>query len=162
MPARLFAVCLAAALFAAPVGAAPCEKAPRLVTATYSVSDLLAADAATGPSSVKTCNLPGPAKSCPAAGPVGPAPRDDTPAEERLMDLITSAIAPRTWASVGGPGSIDYYPLGQALVINQTPDVQEQIADLLAAMRRLHEQEIALEVRIIGMPDQVAERLGVD
>ena len=50
---------------------------------------------------------------------------------QQLINLITNTIAPESWNSLGGPGTIDYFPLGMALVINQTPDIQEQIADLL-------------------------------
>src|SRR5207248_11671066 len=62
----------------------------------------------------------------------------------------------------GGPGTIDYFPLGMTLVINQTLDVQEQIADLLAALRRLQDQEVAIEVRLITIADAFFERLGLD
>src|SRR5262249_30786865 len=47
--------------------------------------------------------------------------------EEQLIQLITNTIAPKTWSGMGGPGTIDYFPLTMSLVINQTPDIQEQI-----------------------------------
>src|SRR5262249_53933029 len=46
--------------------------------------------------------------------------------EDVLMKLIANTVAPQSWNDVGGPGTIDYFPIGMALVINQTPDVQEQ------------------------------------
>ena len=63
---------------------------------------------------------------------------------------------------MGGPGTIEYYPLGMALVINQTPDIQEQIADLLDALRRLQDQEVAVEVRFITVAEAFFERIGLD
>src|SRR5262249_32463077 len=57
---------------------------------------------------------------------------------------------------------IDYYPLGMALVINQTPDIQEQVAELLQALRRLQDQEVAVEVRFITLAEQFFERIGFD
>jgi hypothetical protein len=57
-----------------------------------------------------------------------------------VVKLITATISPQTWAENGGCGSIDYFPVGKALVIYQTADVQEQIADLLAALRRVQEK----------------------
>jgi RNA polymerase sigma factor (sigma-70 family) len=60
---------------------------------------------------------------------------------ETLIRVIGHTIAPSTWAEVGGPGTIDYFPIGKALVVNQTPDVQEQLADFLAALRRLKGSE---------------------
>jgi type II secretory pathway component GspD/PulD (secretin) len=49
-----------------------------------------------------------------------------------------------------------------ALVVNQTPDIQEQIAELLAALRRLQDVEVAIEVRFITISESFYERIGVD
>jgi type II secretory pathway component GspD/PulD (secretin) len=59
---------------------------------------------------------------------------------ERLVDLITD-IESTTWAKLGGMGTIDYHPMTKSLVINQTADVHEQVADLLQALRRLGERK---------------------
>src|SRR5205814_2291259 len=67
-----------------------------------------------------------------------------------------------SWQDASGPGTIDYHPLGMTLVINQTLDIHEQIADLLAALRRLQDQEVAIEVRLITIADAFFERLGLD
>jgi RNA polymerase sigma-70 factor (ECF subfamily) len=72
----------------------------------------------------------------PVAGLVGRDPNAET-----LIRLITRSIKPASWDMMGGSGTIDYYPLGQALVVSQTPDVQEQIADFLAMLRRLRKVE---------------------
>jgi hypothetical protein len=75
-----------------------------------------------------------------------------TTAEDVLIRVITSTIEPNSWSEVGGKGTIQYFPLGMALVINQTQDVQEQIADLLTALRRKQDnedREYTAEVRII-------------
>ncbi len=82
--------------------------------------------------------------------------------EEKLMSLIKSTVAPGTWSDTGGPGTIDYFPLTLSLVINQTPDIQEQVADLLTALRRLQDQEVAIEVRFITIDDSFFERIGVN
>lgn len=79
-----------------------------------------------------------------------------------LMDLITNTIHPESWSKVGGPGTIDYYPLGMALVVNQTPDIQEQVAELLSALRRLTDLEVAMELRLISLDESFFERIGVD
>src|SRR5438552_3396399 len=62
--------------------------------------------------------------------------------QEELIRLIMNAIAPTTWREMGGQGTIDYYPLGMALVITQTPDIQEQVAELLQALRKLEDQQV--------------------
>ncbi|MCS6850562.1 MAG: hypothetical protein NZ700_05260 [Gemmataceae bacterium] len=82
--------------------------------------------------------------------------------EDLLIKLITNTIAPHTWSDVGGPGTIDYFPLGMALVINQTPDVQEQVAELLEALRRLQDLEVSVEVRMISLQEAFFERIGMD
>lgn len=82
--------------------------------------------------------------------------------EENLIKLITTTIAPESWAEMGGKGTIQYYPLARGLVVNQTQDVQEQIADLLAALRRLQDLEVAIEVRLISVSESFFERMGLD
>src|SRR5207247_1221842 len=69
--------------------------------------------------------------------------------EDVLIKVITTSIAPDSWSDVGGKGTIQYFPLGLALVVNQTQDIQEQVADLLAALRRLQDLEVAIEMRLI-------------
>jgi type II secretory pathway component GspD/PulD (secretin) len=82
--------------------------------------------------------------------------------EDVLMKLVTNTVAPSSWAEVGGAGTIDYYPIGMALVINQFEDIQEQIADLLDQLRRLQDLEVAIEVRIVSVSETFFERIGMD
>src|SRR5262249_45297660 len=53
-----------------------------------------------------------------------------------LIKLITATIAPHSWCDAGSAGTIEFCPLGMSLVVNQTPDVQEQIAGFLENLRR--------------------------
>jgi len=82
--------------------------------------------------------------------------------EDQLIQLIKNTIAPRSWADMGGQGTIDYFPMTMTLVINQTTDIQEQIGDLLAALRRLQDAEVAVEIRLISIAEGFFERIGVD
>ncbi len=82
--------------------------------------------------------------------------------QDTLIKLITNCVAPQSWQEVGGAGTIDYFPIGLALVVNQTPDVQEQVADLLEALRRLQDLEVAVEVRMITLAETFFERIGLD
>jgi hypothetical protein len=65
----------------------------------------------------------------------------DAPWEDydTLIDVITPTIQPSTWDMVGGPGAISGATLGTAkvLIVSQTREVQEQIADLLAKIREV-------------------------
>jgi hypothetical protein len=60
---------------------------------------------------------------------------------EALIHVIVAHIEPNTWNTCGGSGAIDYFPAKKALIISQTLDVQEQVADLLAALRRVSDLE---------------------
>src|SRR5439155_27080652 len=88
--------------------------------------------------------------------------RNSRSMEQQLITLIQNTVARDSWQSEGGPGTIDYFPVGMTLIINQTLDIHEQIADLLAALRRLQDQEVAIEVRLITIADAFFERLGLD
>jgi type II secretory pathway component GspD/PulD (secretin) len=82
--------------------------------------------------------------------------------EERLIWLIVHSVSSESWQKNGGPGSIDYFPLTMTLVINQTTVVQEQVANLLANLRRQQDTQVALEVRLLTLSDGCLERLGTD
>jgi type II secretory pathway component GspD/PulD (secretin) len=82
--------------------------------------------------------------------------------EDLLIKMITNTIKPESWSNMGGSGTIEYYPLGMALVINQTPDIQEQVQELLTALRRLQDVEVAIEVRFITISEAFYERIGID
>lgn len=55
-----------------------------------------------------------------------------------LKTLITNTIAKDSWEEMGGVGSYQYFPLGKALVISQSQEIQEEIQLLLATLRKLH------------------------
>jgi type II secretory pathway component GspD/PulD (secretin) len=82
--------------------------------------------------------------------------------EAKLISLITNTIQPNSWYENSGPGTIEYLPLTMSLVINQSPDIQGEIQDLLNALRRLQEQEVAVEVRFITIAEDYYERIGVN
>ncbi|MBS0201994.1 MAG: hypothetical protein JSS49_03780 [Planctomycetes bacterium] len=56
-------------------------------------------------------------------------------AAQQFIDLIVNTIAPDSWRQNGGAGSISYYPNNPALVIRQSQNVHEQVAELLQALR---------------------------
>ena len=55
---------------------------------------------------------------------------------DTLVDSITSIIQPTTWDSVGGPGSIAPLASQQLLVVRQTQDIHDQVANYLETLRR--------------------------
>jgi len=81
---------------------------------------------------------------------------------QSLIELITSTIAPTTWDEVGGPGSIQEFRGNLSLVVSQTQEVHEEIADLLTQLRRLQDLQVTIEVRFITLNDNFFERIGVN
>jgi type II secretory pathway component GspD/PulD (secretin) len=104
--------------------------------------------------------------------PMGSSPWDDKKTEStrkpyqtlhnQLQDLIVQTIDPMSWDEKGGGGTIKYYPLGMSLVISQTPDVQEQVEDLLARLRELQALQVTVETRIVTLSEDFYERIGID
>jgi hypothetical protein len=140
----------------------PQDTPPRnpLVTRVYEVADLIipVGDAQAfhvGVQTVKGCRMGQCSEKQKAA--CGIAGKETL--EDQLIRLIVATIQPQSWSSNGGAATIDYYPLGMALVINQTPDAQEQVAELLAALRRLQEPEVVVELRVVAVSDACMKRL---
>jgi hypothetical protein len=141
----LFASMLLLAASTGPAAAPSDHPEPGLISRVYPVADLI----------------------IPIAGTFASCGEGDKPAtnrtyEDRLVQLICSTLSPKSWSSQGGCGSIEYYPNGMALVVRQTPDMQEQVADLLAALRRLQDVEISVEVRFVTVPDECLTKLGTE
>jgi hypothetical protein len=77
-------------------------------------------------------NRPGPANA--SGGNSGSGfPRD---AGEELVDLIRKTIAPSSWDVNGGPGTIQYWRPGHALVVRASDDVHEQIGGVVGQLRQ--------------------------
>jgi general secretion pathway protein D len=120
----------------------------KCVQVTYSVGDVL----------VKDAPWPGPWRVEPM-GNLPASPEGTDISAKLLVTLITSSIQPDRWTAAGGKGTIEYFPLGQALVVNQTAGVQEQIADLLAALRRMQDVQVILETRVVQVSESFLETL---
>ncbi|MCA9076092.1 MAG: hypothetical protein KDA93_13775 [Planctomycetaceae bacterium] len=64
-----------------------------------------------------------------------------------LMDVITTSIAPDSWRNSGtGDGTIT--ALGTSLVVRQFPPIQEQIAELLAALREQSDAQKMVTIKL--------------
>lgn len=138
MALRVFVVGVLCFLAPLSFAATPPEvSASKLTNRVYSVADLVVPIGAPGKEPIRTI-------------------------EKKLIQLIESTIHPCSWSSVGGVGTVEYYPIGMALVVKQTPSVQEEIQDLLAALRRLQDVEVTVEMRFVTVPEEFFETLGVD
>ena len=81
---------------------------------------------------------------------------------QSLIELITQTVAPTTWNTVGGPGAVMPFQTNRSLVVSQTQEVHEEIADLLDQLRRLQDLQVTIEVRFITLDDAFAKCIGVD
>jgi len=135
---------------------------PKLVTVTYSVADLVVPIA---------YNLDAPkaqdeGRNNAANDPNGAQPPKfldvKTPyvtQENALIRLICSVVAPESWRKNGNRATIEYFPLGMGLVVRQTKEAHEEIAALLAGLRRLQDVQVAMEVRMVSVPEAVGEKI---
>jgi hypothetical protein len=87
---------------------------------------------------------------------------NEKPAEEKLIDLIVATVQPESWKQAGGCGRISYEPASRSLLIHQTVAAHDEIADLLAALARLMDVQVALEVRLLTISEACFERVGIN
>lgn len=106
-------------------------------------------------------NVSGSSGGFPVPGPVQGAKHGGT-LEKELIRLITQTIRPDSWVAMGGEGTIEYYPLGLALVINQSPQVIEEVEQLLESLRRLQDLEVTVEIKMVSLSESFFERIGLD
>ncbi len=52
-----------------------------------------------------------------------------------LMEILHQTASPNSWSSVGGAGTVQYFPASQTLVVNQTREVHREIQELLGMLR---------------------------
>lgn len=77
-----------------------------------------------------------------------------------LMSLIQSTITPDMW--MGNPYSIAQSSQNLSLVVSAPSEVHDQIAELLASLRKLQNLQVTIEVRFITLSDSFFEQIGVD
>lgn len=81
---------------------------------------------------------------------------------DSLIEIVTSSVFPDSWSAKGGEGSVEPHETTLSLVIRQTPEAHEEIADLLKQLRRLQDIQVTLELRYVAVPSTYFERIGVD
>lgn len=81
---------------------------------------------------------------------------------DSLIQLIQSTVQPTTWKANGGQGDVAPFETNLTLVVSNTQEVHEQLADLLQQLRRLQDLQVTIEVRFITLADNFFERIGVD
>lgn len=153
---------------AVPAAGAPADN-PTWKTVTYPVADLVI-PIESSPAKVDTLPKPEPTEShillqspFSKKSKVGvPSARCCSTLEDELIQLLINSVARNTWNSHGGRGTMQYYPLGMALVISQTPEVHEEVRHLLNALRRMQDLELAVEVRMVHVEPSLLDKTCMD
>ena len=78
---------------------------------------------------------------------------------QSLIQLITRGVASDTWKSNGGTGTIQYFSMGMAFVVEQRAEVHREIARLLANLRRVQDVQVSVELRLVRVSSGVAQAL---
>jgi hypothetical protein len=71
---------------------------------------------------------------------------------DELIGTIVNTVEPSSWADNGGEATIDYYYRSRAIVVRQTADVHDQIAEVLAGLRQARAESENGEVKPHGIP----------
>jgi hypothetical protein len=89
-------------------------------------------------------------------------PQEGEPTQEATIIRLVKMVEPQSWDDRGGPAAIDYYPLGQCLVVRQSAEAHEQIDRLLRDLRAMT-QPAATQVGSSTSLRQIVEKwLGID
>lgn len=80
--------------------------------------------------------------------------------EQILIEYLTRSID--SDQETGQDCSIDFYPIGQALVVRGNDRVHEQIRQLLDNLRRDLEPQLEFKMLVVTVPREFFERFGLD
>jgi hypothetical protein len=100
----------------------------------------------------------------PPSAETTPRQADNAADFDSLIDLIESVVKPETWDVVGGRGSISRSKADSGIVVNQTQEVHDEIANLIDQLRRLIDLDVAIKLTISSVADEAmpAELRGQD
>jgi type II secretory pathway component GspD/PulD (secretin) len=126
----------------------PAAESNPLVTKVFAVADLV---------------MPIPDLTSPVAGMPDEAKQKQSVVVggQQLMKMVTCMVRPNSWNGLGGSGKLEFFDIGQALVVTNTAEVIAEVGELLEAMRRLQDFSVVTQVHIVTVPAGFCERVGV-
>jgi type II secretory pathway component GspD/PulD (secretin) len=126
----------------------PATESKPLVTKVFAVADLV---------------MPIPDITGPVAGMPDEAKEKQSvvAGAQQLMKQLTCMVRPHSWNALGGSGKLEFFDIGQALVVTNTAEAIAEVGELLEAMRRLQDFSVVTQVHIVTVPAGFCERLGV-
>src|SRR5712692_3887413 len=87
--------------------------------------------------------------------------KKETPAATLIL-VLTNTIAKDSWTQAGGVGTIQFFPFGMALVVNQRQEVHAEFARLFAELRQLQAVQVSVELRTVAVSASMAKHLLLD
>ncbi|MFP4140672.1 MAG: hypothetical protein ACLFVY_08920 [Phycisphaerae bacterium] len=79
---------------------------------------------------------------------------------EEIISMIEEKAPVDSWVDQGGPGSIREF--GGQLVVTQTPEVHDQILELIGMLREAKQLQVSVEARFITVSTGFLNEIGVD
>ena len=82
---------------------------------------------------------------------------------QQIMDMISNSVEPESWRDRGGTtGTLQALQSKGQLIIGQTQEAHEQIADLLKSLRESNDMQINIEARFISVNSGFLESIGLN
>ncbi len=76
---------------------------------------------------------------------------------ESLKDFIQDNVAQKSWESMGGNGTVQYFPKEKILIVNQGGEVHEEIELLLATIRKMYDPYVEIDSRVVLISAKTAK-----
>ena len=94
--------------------------------------------------------------------PAGKPPVGKPETQERLLiNKIKTSVSPACWEAPGGDCSIEYFPLGMALVVNAPATIHEAIEGYLDSQRQIQDTQFQVKLVYAAVTTEGLERLGL-
>ncbi|MBA2479071.1 MAG: hypothetical protein H0V44_00280 [Planctomycetes bacterium] len=81
---------------------------------------------------------------------------------QQLVDFIRKNVAPKTWDELSAEGVGIEQRSGSTLFVSQTPEVHDQIAQVLTAQRNLAALQVSVSVRLLEVRKNFFEEIGFE
>ena len=92
--------------------------------------------------------------------PIPGATADKAAHSHALVKLIIGMVKPDSWERHGGAGKIEFIAASESVCATNSPEVLAEVAKLLEGLRRLHDQQVTVEMRLITVPAGFGAKAG--
>ncbi len=92
--------------------------------------------------------------------PIPGATADKVAPSHALLKLIIAMVKPDSWERHGGAGKIEFIAASDSICATNSPEVLAEVAKLIEGLRRMHDQQVTVEVRLITVPAGFGAKAG--